>query len=106
MLASGLAALVGIFLLLQAAFASWRIAALFTLTLPVSLSGGVLAAFIARADMSLGAAGRIPSRCWRSRPAAASPSSPAPSALEAETGRGAGDRRRAAGVRRATGPDS
>jgi CzcA family heavy metal efflux pump len=54
MLASGLAAAIGIFLLLQAAFASWRIAALFTLTLPVSLSGGVLAAFIARSDMSLG----------------------------------------------------
>ena len=55
MLASGLAAAIGIFLLLQAAFASWRIAALLTLTLPVSLSGGVLAAFLARADISLGA---------------------------------------------------
>jgi Cu/Ag efflux pump CusA len=53
MLASGLAALVGIFLLLQAAFASWRLAALFTLTLPVSLSGGVLAAFLFRTDMTL-----------------------------------------------------
>jgi multidrug efflux pump subunit AcrB len=53
MFASGLAALVGIFLLLQAAFSSWRLAALFTLTLPVSLSGGVLAAFIFRADMTL-----------------------------------------------------
>jgi Cu/Ag efflux pump CusA len=55
MLASGLAAAIAIFLLLQAAFGSWRLAALFTLTLPVSLSGGVLAAVIARADMSLGA---------------------------------------------------
>jgi Cu/Ag efflux pump CusA len=53
MFASGLAALVGIFLLLQAAFSSWRLAALFTLTLPVSLSGGVLAAFIFRLDMTL-----------------------------------------------------
>jgi CzcA family heavy metal efflux pump len=53
MFASGLAALVGIFLLLQAAFGSWRLAALFTLTLPVSLSGGVLAAFLFRADMAL-----------------------------------------------------
>jgi Cu/Ag efflux pump CusA len=53
MFASGLAALVGIFLLLQAAFASWRLAALFTLTLPVSLCGGVLAAFVFRADMTL-----------------------------------------------------
>ncbi len=53
MFASGLAALVGIFLLLQAAFSSWRLAALFTLTLPVSLSGGVLAAFLFRTDMTL-----------------------------------------------------
>jgi Cu/Ag efflux pump CusA len=53
MLASALAALVGIFLLLQAAFGSWRLAALFTLTLPVSLSGGVLAAFLFRTDMTL-----------------------------------------------------
>ncbi len=53
MFASGLAALVGIFLLLQAAFSSWRLAALFTLTLPVSLSGGVLAAFVFRTDMTL-----------------------------------------------------
>jgi Cu/Ag efflux pump CusA len=55
MLASGAAAALGIFLLLQAAFASWRLAALVMLTLPASLSGGVLAALIVRADMSLGA---------------------------------------------------
>ena len=54
-LASGLAAAIAIFLLLQAGFGSWRLAALLTLTLPVSLSGGVLAAVITRADMSLGA---------------------------------------------------
>ena len=53
MFASGIAAIIGIFLLLQAAFSSWRLAALFTLTLPVSLSGGVLAAFLFRADMTL-----------------------------------------------------
>jgi Cu/Ag efflux pump CusA len=53
MFASGLAVLIGIFLLLQAAFSSWRLAALFTLTLPVSLSGGVLAAFLFRTDMTL-----------------------------------------------------
>ena len=53
MFASGLAVLIGIFLLLQAAFASWRLAALFTLTLPVSLSGGVLLAFLFRTDMTL-----------------------------------------------------
>jgi Cu/Ag efflux pump CusA len=55
MLASGLAAAIGIFLLLQAVFQSWRIAALMFVTLPVALSGGVLAAFIARTDFSLGA---------------------------------------------------
>jgi CzcA family heavy metal efflux pump len=53
MVASGLAALIGIFLLLQAAFSSWRLAALFTLTLPVSLSGGVLAAFLFQLDITL-----------------------------------------------------
>jgi Cu/Ag efflux pump CusA len=55
MLASAAAAAIGIFLLLQAAFASWRLAALVMLTLPASLSGGVLAALLVRADMSLGA---------------------------------------------------
>jgi Cu/Ag efflux pump CusA len=53
MFASGFAVLLGIFLLLQAAFSSWRLAALFTLTLPVSLSGGVLLAFLFRTDMTL-----------------------------------------------------
>ena len=43
------------FLLLQAAFRSWRLAALAFLTLPVALVGGVLAALIAGADLSLGA---------------------------------------------------
>jgi Cu/Ag efflux pump CusA len=55
MVASGAAAALAIFLVLQAAFASWRLAALVMLTLPASLSGGVLAAILARADMSLGA---------------------------------------------------
>jgi Cu/Ag efflux pump CusA len=42
----GVAAAVGIFLLLQAAFGSWRLAALVFLTLPVALVGGVLTALI------------------------------------------------------------
>jgi Cu/Ag efflux pump CusA len=42
-----LAALIAIFLLLQAAFGSWRLAAMFFLVCPVAVSGGVLAAFLA-----------------------------------------------------------
>jgi len=54
MFGAGLAAAIGILLLLQAAFQSWRLAGLMFLTLPVALSGGILAAFIARDAMSLG----------------------------------------------------
>ncbi|MDX6533116.1 MAG: hypothetical protein QOF68_860, partial [Gaiellales bacterium] len=54
MFAAGLAAAAAIFLLLQAAFQSWRLASLFFLTLPVALSGGVLAAFVTRGSMTLG----------------------------------------------------
>ncbi len=53
MVASGLAAAIAIFLLLQAAFQSWRIASLLTLTLPVSLSGGALAALATDTTISL-----------------------------------------------------
>jgi Cu/Ag efflux pump CusA len=42
------------FLLLQAAFGSWRLAVLASLTLPVSLAGGVPAALIDGAELSLG----------------------------------------------------
>jgi Cu/Ag efflux pump CusA len=49
-----LAAIVGIFLALQAAFGTWRLAAAFFLTLPLALAGGVLAAFIASATLTLG----------------------------------------------------
>jgi Cu/Ag efflux pump CusA len=55
MFGAGLAAAIGIFLLLQAAFQSWRLAGVAFLTLPVSLSGGVLAAFVAGDGMSLAA---------------------------------------------------
>jgi len=48
------AAAIGIFLLLQAAFRSWRLATAIFLTLPVALVGGVLAAFVAGGGLSLG----------------------------------------------------
>jgi Cu/Ag efflux pump CusA len=49
-----LAAAIGIVLLLQAAFASWRLAALFFLLLPLTLSGGLLVALITGQGTSLG----------------------------------------------------
>jgi CzcA family heavy metal efflux pump len=48
------AAALGIFLVLQAAFGSWRLAAIFLLTVPLALSGGVLAAFATGGALSLG----------------------------------------------------
>ena len=51
----GIAALIAIFLLFQAAFRSWRLAGLAFLTLPVALVGGLLAALIDGATLSLGA---------------------------------------------------
>src|SRR5919107_1073394 len=50
----GLAAVIAIFLLFQAVFRSWRLAGLVFLTLPVALVGGVLAALIDGATLSLG----------------------------------------------------
>ncbi len=50
----GIAAAIVVFLLLQAAFGSWRLATLFFLTLPMALVGGVLAALIAGGTVSLG----------------------------------------------------
>jgi len=49
-----IASALGVFLLLQAAFASWRIAALLFLALPFALVGGVLAAFAGGDTFSLG----------------------------------------------------
>jgi Cu/Ag efflux pump CusA len=49
-----IAALVGILLLLQAAFASWRLAFVLLLTLPVALAGGALAAMFAGGATTLG----------------------------------------------------
>ena len=60
-----------IFLLLQAAFGSWRLAALMFLTLPMALVGGVLAAYAGGGVISLGSLVGF-SRCWASPPATAS----------------------------------
>jgi CzcA family heavy metal efflux pump len=49
-----LAAALGIFLLLQVSFGSWRLATLSFLTLPMALVGGVLAAFGSGGIISLG----------------------------------------------------
>jgi Cu/Ag efflux pump CusA len=48
------AAAIGIFLLLQAAFRSWRVATLAFVALPVALVGGVIAAFLGGGVLSLG----------------------------------------------------
>jgi CzcA family heavy metal efflux pump len=50
----GIASAIGVFLLLQAAFGSWRLAALAFFTLPSALVGGVLAAFAGGGVISLG----------------------------------------------------
>jgi CzcA family heavy metal efflux pump len=48
------AALVGIFLLLQACFRSWRLALIAFLTLPASIAGGLLGALVSGGVISLG----------------------------------------------------
>ena len=53
--AFGLVAAIGIFLLLQSAFGSWRLAAALGASLPLALVGGELAALIAGGTVSLGA---------------------------------------------------
>jgi CzcA family heavy metal efflux pump len=54
MLAFAAAAAIGIFLLLQAAFGSWRLASIAFLSLPLALAGGVAAAFIDGGPITLG----------------------------------------------------
>jgi CzcA family heavy metal efflux pump len=54
LIAIGIAAAIGMFLLLQAAFGAWRRAALAFLTLPVAVAGGVLAALADGGDLSFG----------------------------------------------------
>ena len=50
----GLVAAIAVFVLLQIAFGSWRLATLFFLTLPLALVGGALAAFASGGTISLG----------------------------------------------------
>ena len=54
MLSAGIAAAIAIFLLLQAAFQSWRLAALVFLTLPAAVAGGVVAAIGLGGGFSIG----------------------------------------------------
>jgi multidrug efflux pump subunit AcrB len=54
LLGFSIAAVIGIYLLLQAAFGSWRLATIVLLTLPSALVGGVLAAFVGDRVISLG----------------------------------------------------
>jgi len=54
LLAFSLFAFVGIVLLLQAAFGTWRLAFLVVLTLPMALVGGLLAAYLGGGILSLG----------------------------------------------------
>lgn len=53
-LAVGITAIIGIYLLLQSAFASWRLATLATLVLPVALTGSILATLIFTREITLG----------------------------------------------------
>jgi Cu/Ag efflux pump CusA len=54
MLGVVVAAVIGIFLLLQAAYGSWRLAFVAILTLPMALAGGLLAALLGGGILSLG----------------------------------------------------
>ena len=60
-------ALVGIFLLLQTSFGSWRLAVLCFLTLPSALVGGVLAAYARGRRASRSARSSASSPCWDRR---------------------------------------
>jgi Cu/Ag efflux pump CusA len=53
-IAAGVAAAIGIFLLLQAAFGSWRLAVVAFLVLPLALVGGVIGVFLTGRLVSLG----------------------------------------------------
>jgi Cu/Ag efflux pump CusA len=55
LLGFGLVAAIGIFLLLQAAFRSWRLASLAFLMIPIAVVGGLLASLIDGTTFSLGA---------------------------------------------------
>jgi Cu/Ag efflux pump CusA len=55
MLGFGLAALIGIYLLFQAATGSWRVATLLMVTIPLAAVGGLVAGYLAGGIMSVGA---------------------------------------------------
>jgi Cu/Ag efflux pump CusA len=55
----GVAAVIAVLLLLQAAFRSWRLASAFLIAVPVALTGGVLAAWAGGVGLTLGAAGGL-----------------------------------------------
>ena len=59
MITFAVAAVIAIFLLLQAAFASWRLAVLVALTLPAALSGGLLVIVLTGGSVSLGSLGGL-----------------------------------------------
>ena len=63
LLALAIAAAIGIFFLLQAAYGSWRLALLSFLTLPAALVGGLLAALVT-GTISLGIAGWFAGGAW------------------------------------------
>ena len=54
MLWIAVAVAIGVFLLLQASFASWRLALIAFLALPAAMAGGVLAALVSGGNISLG----------------------------------------------------
>ena len=55
LLGLGLGAAVGVFLLLQASFGSWRLATLLFLVFPFAMTGGLLGAWVSGGRLSLGA---------------------------------------------------
>ena len=63
MLVVAIAALIGIFFLLQAAFGSWRLAALSFASLAASLVGGLVAVFATGGILSLGSLGGLLALC-------------------------------------------
>ncbi len=54
LIAIAVAAVIGMFLLLQALFGSWRLATLTLVTLPLALAGGLLAALVDGGELSFG----------------------------------------------------
>ena len=81
------ASVLGIFLLLQAAFASWRLAAVVLATLPVAVVGGLLVAVLDGGDLSLGELARPVRGVRRSRSAPGRPRPAPPGSSRSRTAR-------------------